>query len=214
MKTLQTFLIATLATLFSAVSALQTIAAEPITLVAFGDSLTAGHGLKISASFPAKLDKALKARGYNVVVHNAGVSGDTATSGLSRLAWSLPAKTQAIIVELGANDALRGVDPAQTLSALDGILKKLNARKIPILLTGMLAPPNMGAEYGKKFNKIFPTLAKKYQTIFYPFFLDGVAAKPLLNQPDGIHPNEKGVEIIVEKIMPMVETLLNNIKHP
>lgn len=183
--------------------------AEPIRLVAFGDSLTAGLGLPANQAFPAKLEAALKARGHDVVIENAGVSGDTASAGLARLDWSIPDGTQGVILELGANDALRGIDPAVTGKALDDMLARLKARGIPVLLVGMLAPPNMGADYKQRFDAIYPGLAKKYAVPLYPFFLDGVAADTSLNQADGIHPLAEGVDIIVSRMMPAVEAFLS-----
>lgn len=185
---------------------------KPVKIVVLGDSLSAGYGLPEQSTFPTKLGVALKAKGTAVDIVNAGVSGDTASGGLGRLAWSVPDGTDAVILELGANDALRGIDPKITKAALDGILSKLKARRIPVLLAGMLAPPNMGAAYGRAFNAIFPTLAKTYDTVYYPFFLDGVAADPKLDQADGMHPNAQGVDVIVARIMPKVEELIMRAK--
>lgn len=173
-----------------------------------GDSLSAGYGLPVQQAFPSKLSVALKAKGIAVDVVNAGVSGDTSSGGLGRLDWSVPDGTDAVLLELGANDALRGIDPKLTRKALNGILSKLQTRHIPVLLAGMLAPPNMGQEYGSAFNAIFPDLAKQYDAIYYPFFLDGVAANPKLDQADGMHPNADGVDVIVARIMPKVEDLI------
>jgi len=212
-KATQAFLICSLVLMFQLNLQTKTNAQTALTIVAFGDSLTAGYGLKTTAAFPAQLQKALKARGHNVTVHNAGVSGDTATAGLSRLTWSLPKKTDAVILELGANDALRGVDPGQTRKALDQTLQQLKAKNIPVLLAGMRAPPNMGKTFEKKFNAIYPFLAKTYRVKFYPFFLKGVAARPELNQADGIHPNDKGVLVIIKNILPLVEGLIHTIKQ-
>ena len=181
---------------------------DPVKIVALGDSLTAGYGLDGNLAFPAKLAAALKAKGVAATVANAGVSGDTSTGGLERLDWSVPDGTQAVIVELGANDALRGIDPALTEKAIDTILTRLQARKIPVLLAGMKAPRNMGADYTRAFDAIFPKLAATHPVIFYPFFLDGVAADPKLNQGDGMHPNPAGVDVIVAGIMPQVEELI------
>ncbi|MGE0241758.1 MAG: arylesterase, partial [Parvibaculaceae bacterium] len=141
-------------------------------------------------------------------IANAGVSGDTSTAGAERLDWSLVPDIDGVIVELGANDALRGIDPEETEKALDGILSELKRRKLPVLFAGMLAPRNLGADYGKKFDAVFPRLAEKHGVLFYPFFLDGVAAEPALNQPDGLHPNSKGVDMIVQRILPITEDLL------
>ncbi len=186
--------------------------AEPLRLVALGDSLTAGLGLPAKDAFPAKLEAALKARGHDVVIENAGVSGDTTSAGLSRLDWSVPDGTQGVILELGANDALRGLDPAVAEKSLDAILARLKERKIPVLLAGMVAPPNLGGGYGERFNAIYPRLAAKYQVPLYPFFLDGVAGQARLNQPDGIHPTAAGVDVIVERMAPAVESWLSSIK--
>lgn len=181
---------------------------KPVKLVVLGDSLSAGYGLPVQDAFPSKLQVALKARGHNVEMVNAGVSGDTTTGGLDRFDWSVPADADAIIVELGANDALRGVSPDVTKAALEKILAKVGERKLPVLLAGMKSPPNMGPDYVAKFDAIFPELAKKYDAILYPFFLDGVAADSKLNQRDGMHPTAAGVDVIVEKIMPQVEELI------
>lgn len=183
-----------------------------MTIVAFGDSLTAGFGVDPDASFPAQLQAFLESRGLAVEVKNAGVSGDTTSGARSRLGWVLatlpPDEPDLIIVELGGNDALRGIDPALTRENMEGILAALQARGTPVLLAGMLAPPNLGDEYGREFNGIFPELADAYGVAFYPFFLDGVAAEPELNQPDGIHPNRAGVAVIVDRIGPLVAQLL------
>ncbi|MGB8110910.1 MAG: arylesterase, partial [Pseudolabrys sp.] len=154
---------------------------RPVNIVVLGDSLSAGFGLTVEDAFPAKLAAALKAKGAAVKITNAGVSGDTASGGLGRLDWSVPDATDAVIVELGANDALRGLDPVLTKAALDTILNKLTARHIPVLLAGMQAPPNMGADYARTFDAIYPALASTHPVVFYPFFLDGVAADPKLN---------------------------------
>jgi acyl-CoA thioesterase-1 len=185
------------------------VAAEaPVRIVAFGDSLTAGFGLAAQDAFPAQLERALAAAGVPAKVANAGVSGDTASGGLERLDWSVPEGTEAVIVELGANDALRGVDPAVTRKALDQILARLAARKLPVLLAGMRAPPNMGEDYARRFDAIYPALAEKYGTLLYPFFLDGVAAQASLNQRDGLHPTAAGVAAIVRAILPQVRELV------
>jgi acyl-CoA thioesterase-1 len=187
---------------------------RPLTVVALGDSLTAGYGLAGADAFPSRLQQALADKGLAVKVVNAGVSGDTAAGGLARLDWSIPDGTDAVILELGANDALRGFDPAVTRKALDAILGRLTARKIPVLLCGMLAPPNLGTEYGRAFNAIYPNLAAQYGAILYPFFLAGVAADPTLNQRDGLHPTAAGVAVIVERILPAVEQLIGRAKTP
>jgi len=183
-------------------------AGRPVKIVALGDSLTAGLGLPADAAFPARLARALAQKGIAAEVINAGVSGDTAADGLARLDWSVPDDTDAVILELGANDALRGLDPAQTRANLDRILRRLAARRIPALLAGMRAPPNLGAEYTKALDAIYPELAAAHGVIFYPFFLDGVAAERGLNQGDGIHPTAAGVDVIVAKILPQVEELI------
>lgn len=183
----------------------------PIKLAVLGDSLTAGYGLPLEAAFPARLEKALRAKGLKVDVLNAGVSGDTTTGGRDRLDWSIPDGTDAVIVELGANDALRGVDPAVTRAALEEIIKRLQARKMSVMLAGMYAPPNYGSDYAAKFDPIYPDLAKSYGIPLYPFFLDGVAADKKLNQADGMHPTADGVDAIVQRIVPAVETFLTNV---
>lgn len=181
---------------------------RPVNIVVLGDLLSAGLGLPVEAAFPAKLGQALKAKGIAVNVVNAGVSGDTASGGLGRLDWSVPQGTDAVILELGANDALRGLDPKLTKSALDGILAKLDARHIAVLLAGMKAPRNLGADYAREFDAIYPALASSHGVVFYPFFLDGVATDVKLNQHDGMHPNAAGVDVIVERMLPQVEELV------
>ncbi|MBV6657758.1 MAG: arylesterase [Devosiaceae bacterium] len=185
--------------------------AEPITIVALGDSLTAGFGLAPGEGFPARLEDELLAKGYDVRVLDAGVSGDTTSGGLARLEWSLDPATDAVIVELGGNDALRGISPDVSEQSLDGILATLEERNLPTLLAGMLAPPNMGADYGEAFNGIYPRLAERYDVVYYPFFLDGVAAEPSLNLPDGIHPTAEGIDLIVSRILPYVEDLISRV---
>ena len=184
---------------------------RPIKMVAFGDSLTAGLGLPASRSFPIQLQKALESKGIKVDMTNAGVSGDTTSGGKERLDWSIPEGTQAVILELGANDAMRGTDPDVTRAALSDILTRLKARKIAVLLCGMLAPPNYGAEYAARFNAIYPELAKRFDVPLYPFFLDGVAAEKKLNQGDGIHPTAEGVDRIVKNMLPTVEAFLGSL---
>jgi len=186
--------------------------AAPVKAVVLGDSLSAGLGLSAADAFPAKLQKALKDKGVDVEITNAGVSGDTASGGRDRLDWSVPQGTEAVIVELGANDALRGTDPAITRSALSDIVSRLKARGVAVLLLGMLAPPNYGSDYAARFNTIYPDLSKSFGVPLYPFFLDGVAADPKLNQADGIHPTAEGVDIIVKKILPTVEAFLGTIR--
>lgn len=184
------------------------LSAQTLHILAFGDSLTAGFGLDPQEAFPAKLEAALKAKGHDIVIANAGVSGDTSSAAAERLDWSLTPDIGAVIVELGANDALRGIDPGKTEIALDSILTELGKRKLPVLLAGMMAPRNLGQDYDKAFDAIFPRLAQKHGVLFYPFFLDGVAADPALNQPDGLHPNSKGVDMIVSRILPVTEDLI------
>jgi acyl-CoA thioesterase-1 len=186
--------------------------AKPIKMVVLGDSLSAGLGLAGNDAFPAKLQKALKDKGISVEMTNAGVSGDTASGGRERLDWSVPEGTQAVIVELGANDSLRGIDPAVTRAALSDILTRLKARNISIMLCGMVSPPNYGRDYAERFNTIYPELAKSFGVPLYPFFLEGVAADAKLNQADGIHPTPQGVDIIVHNIMPTVEAFLGPIR--
>lgn len=184
-------------------------AAKETRLLAFGDSLTSGWGLAARDAFPAQLERALHAAGRkDVRVIASGVAGDTSAGGRARLAWSLADRPDAAIVELGANDGLRGLDPASTYDNLDAILTELKRQKIPALLAGMYAPPNLGREYGEAFDGIYPRLADRHGVGLYPFFLDGVAVEPHLNQPDGIHPNEKGVAVIVERILPYVMKML------
>jgi acyl-CoA thioesterase-1 len=187
-------------------------AAGPIKVVVLGDSLSAGLGLAASDAFPAKLQKALKDKGIDVDIINAGVSGDTASGGRDRLDWSVGDGTEAIILELGANDALRGTDPSVTKAALTDIVSRLKARGVAVLLCGMVAPPNYGRDYADRFNTIYPDLAKSFGVALYPFFLDGVAADKTLNQADGIHPTAAGVDIIVKKMLPTVEAFLDTIK--
>jgi acyl-CoA thioesterase-1 len=183
-------------------------AERPVNIVVLGDSLSAGLGLPVEDAFPAKLAGALKAKGVAATIVNAGVSGDTTSGGLGRLDWSVPLGTDAVIVELGANDALRGLDPGLTKTALDAILRKLADRHISVLLAGMRAPPNMGPEFTHDFDAIYPALASTHPVVFYTFFVDGVAADPKLSQGDGMHPNAAGIDAIVARIMPLVEELV------
>ncbi len=178
------------------------------TIVALGDSLTAGYGLLPGQGFAGQLRDALRARGHDVNVIDAGVSGDTSRGGLARLDWSVPLDADAVIIELGANDALRGLDPSITRQALSEIVKRLKARGQAVLLAGMRAPPNLGKEYAAEFDAIYGDLAAAEEVLLYPFFLEGVAADPALNQADGIHPSADGVARIVEKILPSVEALI------
>jgi acyl-CoA thioesterase-1 len=182
--------------------------AKPVKMVVLGDSLSAGLGLSAAAAFPARLQKSLEAKGIKVDMVNAGVSGDTSSGGRDRLDWSVPEGTEAVILELGANDALRGTDPAVTRAALSDILTRLKARRIAVLLCGMLAPPNYGSDYAARFNAIYPELSKSFGAPLYPFFLEGVAADAKLNQADGLHPTAEGVDVIVKNILPKVEALL------
>jgi acyl-CoA thioesterase I len=186
-------------------------AIKPIKMVVLGDSLSAGLGLSASAAFPARLQEALKSNGIVVDMTNAGVSGDTSSGGRDRLDWSVPEGTEAVIVELGANDALRGIDPAVTRAALTDIVTRLKARKIAVFLCGMLAPPNYGSDYSARFNAVYPDLAKAFGLPLYPFFLAGVATEAKLNQADGLHPTAEGVDVIVKNILPAVEAFLGAI---
>lgn len=181
---------------------------RPVRIVALGDSLTAGLGLPVNAAFPAKLEQALKAKGLAVEITNAGVSGDTASAGLARLDWSVPEGTDAVIVEFGANDTLRGIDPKVTRQALGEIVRRLRGRGIAVLLTGMRAAPNLGPDYGRDFEAIYSALAAENDVLFYPFFLDGVATESKLNQRDGLHPTAAGVDAIVARILPKAEELV------
>ena len=184
-------------------------AAAEMRVVALGDSLTAGYGLPAADGFVAQLQAALDARGLDVRIVDAGVSGDTTAGGIARLDWILADGADAVIVELGANDALRGIDPASSRSNLDAILGALGERGNPVLLAGMAAPRNLGAEYVVAFDGMYPELADTHGAIFYPFFLESVAEVPSLNQADGIHPNAEGVAVIVERILPYVLRLLD-----
>jgi acyl-CoA thioesterase-1 len=185
--------------------------AKPIKMVVLGDSLSAGLGLPASSAFPARLQNALKDKGIAVDMINAGVSGDTSSGGRDRLGWSVPDGTDAVLVELGANDALRGVDPNVTRAALSDILTQLKARKIAVLLCGMVAPPNYGSDYSAAFNAIYPDLAKSFGVPLYPFFLEGVAGDTRLNQADGMHPTAEGVDVIVRNMLPTVQAFLGAI---
>jgi len=184
------------------------VAAQSFRILALGDSLTAGYGLDVEDGFSRQLERKLTTMGYSVRVLNAGVSGDTSAGGRSRLDWALADKPTHAIVELGANDGLRGLDPDAMRRNLDSIIGKLKAAGVAVLLTGMRAPPNLGRTYEAAFNRVFPELAKKHDVLFYPFFLFDVAARAALNQSDGIHPNRKGVAVIVDRIAPYVVRLL------
>ena len=176
----------------------------------FGDSLTAGYGLAPEQAFPARLEAALLQQGIEVRVVNGGISGDTTAGGLARLDWALADKPDLVILELGANDALRGIDPATVRDNLDKMIGKIEASGTKLLLIGMLAPPNWGVEYENAFDRIFPELAKVHDVPLYPFFLEGVAMKPELNQPDGLHPNERGVAVLVDRLAPVVARLVGS----
>jgi len=181
-------------------------------LLVLGDSLSAGYGLKPEDSFPSQLEEALDAAGYDVHVINAGVSGDTSAGGLSRLEWALADMPHVALVELGANDALRGLPPTETHDNLESIIVKLKTAGVRVILAGMQAPRNLGNDYTVEFDAIYPRLAGKYDVALYPFFLDGVALNPALNQPDGIHPNPAGVKLIVNKILPLLKSELEQLK--
>jgi acyl-CoA thioesterase I len=185
---------------------------RPVRIVALGDSLTAGLGLPADQAFPAKLEQALRAKGLAVEVTNAGVSGDTASSGLARLDWSIPEGTDAVIVELGANDMLRGIDPKITRHALEGIVRRLADRRVAVLLAGMRAAPNLGPDYGRDFEAIYSELSARNDLLLYPFFLDGVAGEVELNQRDGLHPTAAGVDALVARILPKVEELVSRVR--
>lgn len=187
-------------------------ASKKIEIVVLGDSLTAGYGLRSGDAFPVRLQAALKQRGHDLKVINAGVSGDTTAAGLARLDWAVPKGVDAVIVELGANDALRGLPPAKARANLDKLLQRLRQRGAMILLAGMVAPKNLGKDYTTAFDGMFKPLAQKYDAIYYPFFLQGVALQPRLNLSDGMHPNRRGVDIIVTNIMPKVEELIGRVK--
>ncbi len=187
--------------------------AKPVKLVVLGDSLSAGYGLRPGEAFPEKLAAALRTRGHDITMVNAAVSGDTTAQGLARLDWSIAQGTDLVIVELGANDVLRGLPPAAVRRNLAAIIDGLHRRGIGIVLAGMLAPPNLGADYGKEFNAIYPDLARENNIPLYRFFLAGVAANPALNQPDGLHPTSRGVDEIVRRFVPFMETVLRRLKR-
>jgi len=195
---------------FAAVSAAG--AEAPVKIVALGDSLIAGLGLPEKEAFVPRVQAALAAKGLAVEIENAGVSGDTSADGLARLDWSVPPGTEAVILELGANDMLRGIKPEVTREALETILHRLTERHIAVLICGMRAAPNLGADYGASFERIYPDLAAKYDALLYPFFLDGVAANPGLMQRDGLHPGAAGVDVIVARILPKVEQLVARVR--
>ena len=188
-----------------------TARAESVSLVGFGDSLMAGYQLPPEDAFPARLEKALREKGLDVTIANAGVSGDTTSGGLARIDWSVPDGTRGVILELGANDALRGIPPEETRKNLEAMIARLKGRGISVLLAGMLAPPNMGADYGARFNAIFPELAKEHNLVFYPFFLDGVVTEAGLKLDDGMHPNGDGIGIMVERFLPTAELFVRSL---
>jgi acyl-CoA thioesterase I len=202
--------------LFGGIAIATAHAETPVKIVALGDSLTAGLGLPQSEGFVPRLQAALAAKGVASAIANAGVSGDTASGALARLDWSVPDGTDAVILEIGANDMLRGIKPQVTRAALDTILQRLTGHHIAVLLCGMRAAPNLGADFAQSFESIYPELAAKYGALVYPFFLDGVAADLGLLQRDGLHPNAAGVEVIVRRILPKVEELIANVRgrHP
>ncbi|MEM6460841.1 MAG: arylesterase [Pseudomonadota bacterium] len=187
------------------------VRAETINIVGLGDSLMAGFELPPDDAFPARLETALRDKGYDVSIANAGVSGDTSSGGLARLDWSVPDGTDGVLVELGGNDALRGISPEQTKQNIDEIITRLKDRGIAVLLIGMMAPPNMGADYGENFNGLFSELAKQHGVPLYPFFLDGVALNPELDIGDGIHPNADGVTVMVSRFLPVAEAFVSDI---
>ena len=207
--------IAVIAFIFGAVLSFSGVsnAAEPLRILALGDSLTAGYGLDTDDGFPSQLQRKLIAMGYSARVLNGGVSGDTSAGGLARLAWALADRPSHAIIELGANDGLRGLDPGAMRENLDAIIGRLKRAGIAVLLTGMRAPPNLGRTYEAAFNNVFAELAEKHDVVYYPFFLSGVAARPALNLADGIHPNKDGVAVIVDRITPYVVRLLKNRKQ-
>lgn len=188
------------------------VMAKTLNLVAFGDSLTAGYMLPADHAFPAVLQAALRRDGFDVAVANAGVSGDTTTGGLDRLDWSVPAGTDAVILELGANDMLQGQDPAIPRKNLEQMIKSLKARHIAVFLAGMLANPALGADYAARFNAMYPDLAKANDVPLYSFFLDGVTGQSKLQLQDGLHPNAAGVDVIVQKILPSIESWLRTLQ--
>ena len=188
-------------------------------ILAFGDSLTHGYGLAAGTEFPAVLERALRKQGFDVTVINAGVSGDTSSGGLARIGWSLADNPDLVIIELGANDALRGINPGLTERNLDQIISDFKAAEVTVLFTGMMAPPNLGEEYGAEFNSLYPRLAEKHNVAFFPFFLQDVVAVAALNQNDYMHPNAAGVEVIVANILPLVVEVLGgnggvSARHP
>ena len=199
--------------MFLAVPALANpVSSDPIVVLVLGDSLTTGYGLEQDESFPVQLEERLRSAGYDVNVINAGVSGDTTAGGLARIEWALADQPDIVIVALGANDALRGLDPTQVYKNLNALLTQLSTAGCRVILAGMLAPRNLGPEYYARFDQIYPDLAKRFNLLFYPFFLEGVATNPRLNQTDGVHPNLAGVRVIVAGIQPLVVIALDEIK--
>lgn len=194
--------------LLVAAASVSPVLAESFRIVGFGDSLMAGYQLDAGQSFPDVLERELRARGHDVVITNAGVSGDTTSGGLARLDWSVPDETDLVILELGANDMLRGIDPATTEANLDAMITRLAERGIDIVLAGMLAAPNLGADFAEAYDAVFPRLAERHDLVLYPFFLDGVAAEAGMLLEDGMHPSAEGVERMVERFLPTLEPLL------
>lgn len=193
------------------IAAAQTAASAPVKLVGLGDSLMAGYQLPPEQSLTAQLESRMKAAGLNVTIENAAVSGDTTQGGLSRVDWSVPDGTQGVILELGANDALRGIPPEQTEKNLDAIIARLKDRGIAVMLVGMYAPPNMGKDYADRFNPIYPDLARKHALVFYPFALDGVVLDDKLKLSDGMHPNGEGVGVMAEGMLADATALVQSI---
>jgi len=206
-KGFMTFLLAITAIVITAIPA----RSATLNLVGFGDSLMAGYQLPPEDAFPARLEKALRAKGHDVTIANAGVSGDTTSGGLARIDWSVPDGTKGVILELGANDALRGIAPEESRKNLMAMIEKLKSRGIPVLLVGMLAPPNMGDDYAGRFNPIYPEIAKVYGTELYPFFLDGVVENAKLKIEDGMHPNGDGIGVMVERFLPVAERFVQSL---
>ncbi|MBW9065663.1 arylesterase [Rhizobium herbae] len=206
-KGLMVFLLAITAIVITSIPA----RSATLNLVGFGDSLMAGYQLPPEDAFPARLEKALRAKGHDVTIANAGVSGDTTSGGLARIDWSVPDGTKGVILELGANDALRGIPPEESRKNLIAMIEKLKSRGIPVLLVGMLAPPNMGDDYASRFNPIYPELARAYGAELYPFFLDGVVENAKLKIEDGMHPNGDGIGVMVERFLPVAERFVQSL---
>lgn len=205
------FFIALLLTILTDAPVLAKPVTAPVTVLALGDSLTAGYGLEQEESFPAQLETSLHSAGYSVNIVNAGVSGDTSAGALARIEWALAERPDIVLVTLGGNDALRGLDPAQTYENLDQIIARIKQAGSRVLLAGMRSPRNLGADYNEAFDQIYPNLAKRYDLLFYPFFLEGVAAEPSLNQADGIHPNAEGIRLIVKGLQPLVAAAIDQV---